>query len=464
MSASVATLPRSMPTKPRGSHRLINRGGFGYSLTEKNTRLQGTEAIGDTGKLGELEHMLLTNPTAATGYRSMVATLTAVDFDIIAHANAKARVVGYTEELLFERMLKPWAQTTETILNAPGFGFAPHEITTYREAGKTWIRDLDYRPPRTIELHTVTAPPRDWVSCRQRWYDEQGTVQTADYGRPAERGKGWLFWPIFGQGSGPFGTSVLRPIYNEHKEKEDVRKIRRIAIQKALFGTMMAFRDPKHQVDQQEWDNMIDELGDLFMHEQGAIGIPAGVKEIVPAYASSDAIEKAIEAENHADVQILLSFASQWMGRGLLAAYGTNAASKTDATEQRNMRRYYLRWLSYTLQPLINFFVDFNFGPQRYYPSLRAVYREDLTISEEIDGTIKLIKAKVIKPDDALEVHFRRRLSLPNADPDTAREVPDAPAGGFGGNPNSVEEPETPGAYHDDEPDTRERQSEGDYT
>jgi len=442
--------------------RELSQHGSNYSLYEKNSALHAPRLVGTLGEIGIIDRMLATNPTVRIGYLSMVATLTSVDYDLTDDPRIPRRVLAFVRELLFDRPKKRFGDYINTILKAPAYGFAPHEMISKIEDGKVWLADLDYRPPRTFDLYTVERVGTDdtadgeWIRATQRFYNNQGFSQSVRYDSPGTPGAGVLFWPVFGEGL--FGESVLRPIYNEHLEKESIRKIRFIAVQKALFGTLLVKEREEHETAQEDVDETVAELGDLFIHEQGAVNIPGWCESVEPAYAQSDAISKAIEAENHADIQILLSFASQWLGRGLLAAYGSNAASETDTAEQRNLRRYYFEWLSSQIQKIIDYYVDLNFGPQRVYPELKAIYHEEFTLKEEAEAAVRLATSQGLVWDKPIRDHFRLAYGWPEetaeaqASIDAAKTAPAAPGG------------ELDKSWHADAPDNRIRESEGNYT
>lgn len=449
-----------MPTEPVGQELLNITGLYTNSLYEVNSKLEGESGIGTYNQPGMWDNMLRQNPTAHIGALSMLATIDSVDWEVRAHDKALKSVTSYTEDLFFAYLNRDFKEIAQTTAKAPFFGVAPHEKTTRLVRNRLYLADLQYRPLRSFDLWSIKLRKDGYVEGRQRYVDETGNTVSAEYGRP-KKGVGWLHWPIFGDGL--FGNSILRPIYNEHKEKEDIRKIRRIAVQKALFGTLLVkLRDeitPQLMAQDKATADLVnstlEKLSQMMIHENGVASLPSFVESVDQAYANSDAIGKAIEAENHADLQILLSFAYHWIGRGLFSAYGTNASAKTDSNEQRNIRRFFLNWVSRSFNPIIKWFVDWNFGPQKYYPYLYAFYTQEQTATEITNNISKAVANKIVIPDDQLE-HFIRRINgAPEHDPATARVIEDP----------VNKDPETPGTFDKDTgEDTRERPSEGDYT
>ena len=89
---------------------------------------------------------------------------------------------------------------------------------------------------------------------------------------------------------------------------------------------------------------------------------------------------------------------------------------------------------------VIRDFVELNFGPGVPYPVLEP---GDLSANQSInaDALKTLVEAKIIVPDEPLEVRVRSELGLPEADPGTARKDPvPAPLPAPGADPG------TPGA------------------
>jgi hypothetical protein len=423
---------------PKGQRETSTTGGS-YGRNEDNTNLQGSRGLGTLSKMGVYEKMLKTNPVLKQAFDGLCATIQAANFDIE----------------LFERMSSRFQDTVRSLCWAFRDGFAPHEITTYAEHGKVWINRLDWRPPRTIHLWSVRKvwgprQGRHYIECTQQYYRDHQVVY-AHYGAPGERGRGWLWWPVYGEEL--FGTSAVRPIYNEHNEKIDIRKARSIGVQKTIFGTpyfsLKDGIDPADDATKNAIDQSMSEWGNQITHENGIGYLPPWADGIDVLYAQHDGIAKAIEAENHADVQILTAMGMAHLARGLFAAYSTGAQGKVDASEQRNIRRMFLDWVISQYQELIEVFIDLNFGCQRYYPELKAVHVPDVAPNVEVDNYSKLATAKGITPTDDDEVHFRKRAGLPPFDPDKARKADPPPV------------PETPGSFgDDDEPDTRDRPSE----
>jgi len=437
---------------------LISNTGQQQGIHDTNPYTTGTNAVGSIQSPGAWESMIRTNPTAATSFQSMLATLQAVTWEV-KPCGAKKSHVKFVEKLYFEMFQRSFKSFIRTLLNAPLYGFAPHEITTYQSNGYTWIKDLQYRQPRTFNLWTVAINSDGSVNATQQYY-KNNAISTARYGRPGMPGGGWLFWPVFGEGV--FGQSVLRPIYNEHKEKEDIRKIRRIAIQKYLLDTIAIKIRNDEDIDELDEatkasiDNSLEELQRVIYHEKNVISLPGIVEDVVQLFNDSESIPRSIEAEQHCDLQVMLSFGSQWMGRGLLGAYSSNAASKTDITEQRNLRRFYIDWISESVQWLSDYFIDYNYGPQEKYPELSAIYVPEIEPETQANIAVKLRKGGLLSIDDDDEDYFRGLVGMPKR-----TKNPSQPRADDG----RKEPPETEGDFDQDTgEDTRERESEGDYT
>jgi hypothetical protein len=408
-----------------GSSYLARKGGHD-SLYDRNTNLTYSKAQGRLGTIGEWEQMLKTNPIARIAYTSMIATLQSATFHIGIPEQANEKDVNpevkqFVNDLLFVKPDKRFSQYVGRLLRAIAYGFYPQEITTKLEDGKLYIADLDPRPPRTFEPTTIKREADGWVRAQQQFYDEKDELKTVNYGAPGEGGKGWLWWPVYGDGL--FGDPILRPVFNEHKEKEDIRRIRRLAVQKFLCPTpVVTSREDAGQDDEKAHKDEVEDtekaIGSVVYDEEGVLTLPPWVESLTQFIPPGDAIAASIEAENHCDIQILLAFFAQWVARGLLAAYGSAGASGVDTQEQRNIRKHFVEWIKDQVQILIDYFVDWNYGPQLVYPELAVIYREELTLRDEVAAASQLMRGGGLDIDDLLRAYFRRQFNWPAEGPD----------------------------------------------
>lgn len=421
-------------------------------LGEPNAAVRNQKATGQINSRSTYEHILATNPIAFVAFQSMVATLQAAKWEVTNPGKVPKRIEKFVHKLFFEKFRGDLKEVIHSVLLAPGLGAAPHEVTAYDAEGFTWLSDLEYRPLRTFEFSSVYRDDAGYMHAEQNFYSGRFSKYTrVQFGAPGEPGKGLLWWVRYGQTI--FGTPILRAIYTEHKTKEEIRRVMAVATQKALLPPPAVFweDDPPDDKDDPAYANAVqtlDEVGAAMFHEQAVVGVPSAVEKIEPLNEGrGEPIERAIKAMNHVDIQILMAFGAHWMARGVLAQFGSNAAAKVDVSEQRNIRRLYLDWMSSQFDWLIKLFVDHNFGPQDVYPRMCATYKPELEAKEQAEIITRL--DGWLSKSDMDEDYIRANIAqLPE------KEVSTEPQERSGS-----KTPATPGAFSETD-DTRLRESE----
>lgn len=379
---------------------------------DANTKTRGEKAIGTTSTLGAWASMLQTNIAVATGARALISILQGTQYSVGAHELCPEPVKAFVNELLFERAKRPFSQYAEDLFKAVLFGFSAMEITTYLADGKLWFKDMDYRAPETFNVNSIKMREDGWVEAEQRYYDSANTLKTVQYGGPGEPGKGWIYWVTFG-GNGVLGEALMRPAYALHEEYVDAIIMRRVAGQKCVAGTPTLHvrqgtaTDGSGTVTKEAIDNTLAVIAKQRTHENGVILLPDWVESIDNEFTDHAVVSEYTAIINDCITKILILFSSGQLARGLLASFGTNAASESDADQQRNLRRYFLDKLKNWMQPLINYFVNVNFGEQRFYPELQATYVEEMDTTTRVNALNIGKNAGLYKPGKADRDEFR---------------------------------------------------------
>lgn len=225
-----------------------------------------------------------------------------------------------------------------------------------------------------------------------------------------------MWWPVFG--GGLLGRSLLRPIVNEHLEKQQIRKLRGAALSKVLFGTPILHARERRE---DEGELSIDEvkaaqsaLARAATGNANCLYLPDAFDKPDVLYAQTDGLAKSIEAENALDIQILMSLGSSHLARGLLSGYGSQGAGENDQQLQDAIRTYYFSWFAEQMQPLIDYIVDLNFGPQKHYPELSIVSPSVMTIPQLSRTLAQLVGAGLYRPCDKDEEILRRLCRMPD--------------------------------------------------
>jgi hypothetical protein len=400
---------------PVGQALITNTGRVQTSATDANTTLNYRKVMGDLSTPGQWRIMEQTCPTISVGKRARIDILQGVKWDVASHEDTPEEVVEYVREMLLERMVKRFEQVARNCFEAPGYGAAPQEITTYVADGKLWVRDLDPRPIQTFEKHTVRENEDGFIEGTQRFYDGKSngsTLKSVEYGTPGEDGKGWLFWVTWGYNGSIFGEGFYRSLYTIYLEWADAIRYRRIATQKASLGVPCAFAREGTQQTKDERDAAAETLGDVTTHELGAFIAPDWMEKIEWTFTNGEAIDALTEVLRDCEMRMLIMFGAQYAGRGTLTGTGTNAAGEVDSRELKGHRQAQIDWLSSQIQPLINIMVDENFGEQKHYPSLVGSVPYEINPSQFVDSLVKAAAGNTLIIDKNIRDEVRRALKL----------------------------------------------------
>ena len=410
---------KNLQSIPVGQNLLTVTGNQRGAAADLNPKTIYRDAVGFINQVGQWRLMEQTNSSVAIGNRSLLGVLQGASWKIEAHPDANERVVEATREALFERMDRRFESVIKTFLRAPGFGFAPHEITTHIADGVTWFKDFAYRPPNTIEIDTVRLGADGWYECSQKYFDSNNMLKTVHYGQPGDEGKGWLLWVAFGDNGTPFGEAFYRPIWPIHRRREIAMQLEPLALQKAALGVPVVFlregfdpNIPGGPVSKEDYEQTLEEIGDVTSHEQGVVGIPSWVDRIEEFYGQSDALETLAAVIDKSDIQIMTYFAAQYAARGTITAHGTNSANESDQAAQGGHRAYFMDWISEQFQQAIDWFVDYNFGPQRYYPTLKGFHDQEFSPAMLLQNMIAASTANLLNVDQPVRDQVRTLLAL----------------------------------------------------
>lgn len=394
------------------------------SNIEPNWDLQGAKAVGDRSTPGEWAEMLRTNVAASLGARALLATLSGVSHDVSAHHDADPRVVDYVRSMLFEQLARPFSAYAEQIFSSILFGFSANELIAKQIDGLWYLADIGYRKPQTIRLDTVKRNADGWLECVQEWRGNAGQVHRAEYAGPGVAGKGWLWWITFGTSS-LLGDSILRPVYGAYKTHNEAVRIRNIATQKAVLGSPTIIAREGTSLDgsakgrgpsKAAVTDTVKAVAKQRSIENGVVALPGWVESIENPFVVPGVIEQLTAVINDCSVKILLGFFSGQFARGLLAQFGTNAASESDADAQRALRRSFLEFLKIEVQYLINYFVDLNFGRQKYYPELTSTYIDEMPVSERVTTMSAAVTSGLYKPSKLDRDEFRSLMRISAAE------------------------------------------------
>jgi hypothetical protein len=394
-----------------GARSVSSHATRGASAYDANSKTRGTAATGTISTPGQWRRMEQTCPAVAAGARALLGVLQGSAVDLKAHEGTPEQIVDYLRECLFERPRQQFATTLESILSAVRYGFAPHEITIYRDAGKIWLAGLEYRPPQTFDLHSCRRLPSGWVEATQRYIDSDGTIKTAQYGEPGRAGTGILLWPVSGGEGALLGEGFYRPLYAIYEEWAEAVNLRRIAMQRASLGALVVTqRDTGKAPDVTALEATEEALGEMITVEKAVVILPQWVESAAFEFSRPEAIDAITGVIQDCETRILQAFGAQYAARGITTQHGSYSASRTDADELRGHRASYASWISQQIQPLIDWLVNLNFGEQRHYPELSVSVPRELTPQDLITAASQAVSAKLLIVDSGVRNNIRLAL------------------------------------------------------
>jgi hypothetical protein len=380
-----------------------------------NQSVNQYQMLGNIYAPGLVDEMLATNPTIQLGVLGLSAAMAQSQISLLK-VNCKDEIYNFVYEMLFKSLNTRFQQVFLDSLNALFYGVAPAEISMDFKYGHWVITDIAARQVRGFDLYYLKKNPGEWwINGKYQWYDAQGSLKTVECGAPWEPEKATVFWPVFGPGL--LGKSLLRPIVNEHLEKCQIRRLRGAALRKVLFGTPILHArkrdEQENALNPQDIEEAKHAVATAATGNSACLYLSDSFDEPKILYADSNGISKSIEAENAIDIQILMSLGSASIARGLLSGYGSQGAGENDQILQDNIRSFYFQWFAQAFQPLIDYIVDLNFGPQEYYPELSIVSPSAMTIPQLSRTLVQLVSAGLIQPTKQDEELLRRLCRLP---------------------------------------------------
>lgn len=388
--------------------------------------------LGSVYSPGLVDEMLAQSPTVQLGWLGLSAAMAQAQV-ALQPCGCKQEIFDFIDNMLFRRLETRFQQVFLTTLDALLYGVAPAEISLTWEYGHWIISDISSRPVRGFNLYSVTKESKNfWIHGQYQWFDRSGALKTVECGAPDEPDKALIWWPVFG--GGILGKSLLRPIVDEHLNKNLIRKLRGNAISKSIFGVPVLHARTRGS---EEDPLSVDEVKAAQMAVAKAATGNASCLYLSDAfdvpttmYASTDGVAKSIEAENALDIQILMSLGSSHLARGLLSGYGSQGAEQGDMQLQDSIRQYYFSWFAEQFQQLIDYIVDINFGPQTRYPELSIVSPSMMTVPQLSRVLAQLSAAGLYRPCTADEDILRQLCRMPEQNGKLIKKPEDSTARG----------------------------------
>ena len=360
----------------------------------------------------------------------------------------------YKNNFFNEYPMFSWHETLNEILTMLPMGFSIFEPTYYTVTdpvlGKIiTLKNLGFIKQSTIwQWNIVDSVVK---SAKQMALSSKGVMVNEEI-----PGEDLLIFTNEREGDNFEGVSVLRAAYGNWVRKYLFSKIDMIGIEKMAIGTPVWYAPNSVLDNQTELDKLIAIAENYVGHEQAFLilsdkfkGTTAGPGfEIVKGEYDAQAVNTAVKRE---DAAIVDSVMASFMNIGTQRA-GGNAQNEGQMSMFLESLTFVAKYVADLLDWKCHQMYVLNFGEpkERLRMTVSGITMDDAEKSMTV--LRGYITAGVIKADDPLETFVRNNLSLPKADPTTAREfksTPDYKANQDGQdatNPKTQTNPEKPNA------------------
>lgn len=387
-----------------------------YETSDINQSINQYQMIGSIYERGVIDEMLATNPVIQLGVMGLTAAMSSAQISLSA-CGCKPEVYEFIDEMLFRSLDTRFQQVFLRALDALIYGVSAAELSIEYKYGRWVLKDISARPVSGFDLYNIKKDPKNfWIEGTYRWFDQKGALKSQDCGAPWETGKSLMAWFVYPSGS-LLGRSILRPIVNEHKEKTLIRQLRGNAIPKSLYGTPVLHARKRDENEEPLREETVDQTAQALAvaatGRASCLYIPADFDAPDVLYAQDSGLQRSIEAENSLDIQILMALGSSAYARGVLTGFGSQGAAELDSDLQNSVRNLFFQWFSSEMQPLIDYFVDLNFGEQDRYPELVISSPSQMTTPQLSRTLVQLVSAGLYKPTTDDESKLRELLRMP---------------------------------------------------
>lgn len=312
------------------------------------------------------------------------------------------------QHILFCDMDKGWKQHVAEALSLLEFGYSLFEIThkavlNHPVFGSyNGIKALGFRSQRSIESWHLDHDTGHINYVRQ--------LAIGDLQSNAEiPGEFLLPMTLDREGDNYEGISGLRSCYGAWKRKQLYLKLLAIGIERTAVPCLKA-TVPEGKQNSVEYSNLVTALANLTSNERGYLTVPQGWEvDTLENNFDPEKVKIAIEFE---DGQIVKSFLANFLLLGQ-----TGQGSQALSMDQSQFFLSAIQTVADVIADAHNHYtipalIKMNFGPQLKYPKLKCTGLSDKAGAELATALKDLAQAQVIRPDDELEEHIRRRYSL----------------------------------------------------
>lgn len=348
-------------------------------------------------------------------------------------------IAKFIEKNLFEELDTTWERFVEDCLRCIDYGFFAFEK----------VYKFDYEDGKIKFARFAPLHPLDIQSWDYNVYGEiQGLTMEPINGHdftkdPVKISFDKLLMMVFEMEGGDLrGTSILRTAFKHWYYKDTLYKIDAIQKERHGIGVPVIVMPLGFTSEDKVLAN---DLGrNLRTNERAYITIPNNW-EVYFAKLEGQPVDPIPSIEHH-DKKIYEAVLASFMGSDELSTEALDTFYKSTRYIARTVAATINRWA-------IRDLVDMNFMRKGGYPKLcvRRMGEWEDTRTQTF-ALRNLVGAKIITPDDPMEIAIRKQLSLPPMDPDTAREI--GGPGGMVSPDKNVGTPKTTGSRQKGTPPT----------
>lgn len=323
-------------------------------------------------------------------------------------------IAKFVEKCLFEDQETLWERFIEDCLRSIDYGFFSFEKVWQWDlaAGKIKIKSLTPIHPLDVQGWNY-APNGELVGLTMEPLNGQ------DFTKKIEIPYSKLLNIVFEMEGGDLrGTSILRSAYKHWYYKDILYKIDAIQKERHAVGVPVIKLPMGFTAEDR---TLANELGrNLRSNERAYITAPENW-EIYFAKLEGQPVDPIPSIEHH-DQKIYEGILAAFMGSKVISPESMDTFYKSTRYVAKVIAACINRWV-------IKDLVDINFLRKGGYPKLKVRRMGEWEDLRTMTFALRnLVGAKVIIPDDELENWARNQMDLPDADPDTSREM-----GGPGG-------------------------------
>jgi len=209
-----------------------------------------------------------------------------------------------------------------------------------------------------------------------------------------------LLFSINREGSNFEGRSLLRPIYGNWKRKQSFLKILAIGVERTSLGIPVGISAPN--AGKPARDNLSKILAAFTAHQRSAIVVPSGTE--VKNFAITFDPEKTQSAIRAERLGMSQSFLAGFMELGNNSGSGSFALSNNLMQIFLSSIQLYADKIAYQInQQTIKDLVDFNFGKQEIYHTIKASNIDDKLGKEFVEVLTMLTQSGYTQATDTMK-------------------------------------------------------------